>query len=110
MPIGLTVNVGLLGFNGDGGFGYALGEDTLERLLSESLPTARPSSLETKRPLAVNYLLNYNVVRLPKKHLDELSQNLGMAMREADKVDCVVSSQYLHSKSHYRMRQQGNRT
>lgn len=90
MPIGLTINVALLGFNGDGGFGYTLGEETLERLLSESLPSSRPSSLHNKRPLAVNYLLTYNVVKLPKKHLDEFSQHVGMAMRKADKVMAVT--------------------
>ena len=43
-------------------------------------------SLETKKPLAVNYQLNYHVTKLSKRHLDELSKNIGEAMKMADRV------------------------
>jgi len=93
----MGINVVLVGFNGDGGYGYTLAEESLERLLSESMPTHRPSSLEKKKPLAVSYQLTYDVIKLPKQHIDEMSRRLGDTMRSIHRVHNTATTTTLTS-------------
>ena len=97
VPIKMGINVVLVGFNGDGGYGYTLAEESLERLLSESMPTHRPSSLEKKKPLAVSYQLTYDVIKLPKQHIDEMSRRLGDTMRSIHRVHNTATTTTLTS-------------
>ena len=86
MPVGITINVALMGFNGDGGYGYTLEEESLERLLNDALPVYRPSSMEDKKLLDVEYQIIYNVVKLPTDNLKQLTEKLGAEMSAIDRV------------------------
>ena len=61
----LEVNVALVGFDGDGGFGYELEPDRLAEILRDTFASFRPSRVEDGERLEVSVELKYNVVRAP---------------------------------------------
>ncbi|PON64936.1 Transmembrane protein [Parasponia andersonii] len=56
----LEVNVVLIGFNGDGGYRYALDSHKLEEFLRVSFPSHRPSCFETGEPLDIEHHVVFN--------------------------------------------------
>ena len=74
------VNVGLLGFSGDGAWQFELNAGELHSLLSRLLPERQPSCGPEATPMDVTYRLNYNVV-LMQTGLARLQRTLATSMR-----------------------------
>ena len=80
--VDLNVNVGLLGFSGEGAWQFELNAGELHSLLERLLPERRPSCGPEATPMGVTYKLNYNVV-LMQTGLARLQRTLATAMRPA---------------------------
>ena len=80
--VDLDVNVGLLGFSGEGAWQFELNAGELHSLLERLLPERRPSCGPEATPMGVTYKLNYNVV-LMQTGLARLQRTLATAMRPA---------------------------
>jgi hypothetical protein len=78
----LEVNIGLMGFAGDGASGLELDAAELHRLLSQLLPRRQPLCGSDSTPADVTYEFTYNVVQL-KTGLPALTKALAAAMRPA---------------------------
>ena len=76
----VNVNVGLLGFSGEGAWQFELNAGELHSLLERLLPERRPSCGPEATPMGVTYRLNYNVV-LMQTGLPRLQRTLATAMR-----------------------------
>lgn len=57
----LEVNIVLVGFNGDGGYRFALDPHRLEEFMKSSFPVHRPSCMETGELLDIEHHMIYNV-------------------------------------------------
>uniref|UniRef100_A0A1D1Z394 Phosphonates import ATP-binding protein PhnC 2 n=1 Tax=Anthurium amnicola TaxID=1678845 RepID=A0A1D1Z394_9ARAE len=79
----LEVNVVLVGFNGDGGYRYALDAHKLEGFLKASFPTHRPSCLETGEPIDIEHHVVYNVIPSGQPELIAIEKTLKEAMTPA---------------------------
>ena len=80
--VNVDVNVGLLGFSGEGAWQFELNARELHSLLELLLPERRPSCGPEATPMGVTYKLNYNVV-LMQTGLARLQHTLATAMRPA---------------------------
>jgi hypothetical protein len=80
--VNVDVNVGLLGFSGEGAWQFELNARELHSLLELLLPERRPSCGPEAAPMGVTYKLNYNVV-LMQTGLARLQHTLATAMRPA---------------------------
>ena len=78
----LEVNIGLMGFAGDGASGLELDAAELHRLLTQLLPRRQPLCGSDSTPADVTYEFTYNVVQL-KTGLPALTKALAAAMRPA---------------------------
>ena len=78
----LEVNIGLMGFAGDGANGLELDAAELHRLLTQLLPRRQPLCGSDSTPADVTYEFTYNVVQL-KTGLPALTKALAAAMRPA---------------------------
>ncbi|KAL9410143.1 hypothetical protein AB3S75_043992 [Citrus x aurantiifolia] len=76
----LEVNIVLIGFNGDGGYRYAMDPHKLEEFLRVSFSTYRPSCQETGEPLDIEHHIVYNVYPAGQPELISLEKALKEAM------------------------------
>ena len=80
--VDIEVNVGLLGFSGEGAWQFELNAGELHSLLERLLPERRPSCGPEATPMGVTYKLNYHVV-LMQTGLARLQRTLATGMRSA---------------------------
>ena len=80
--VNIEVNVGLLGFSGEGAWQFELNAGELHSLLERLLPERRPSCGPEATPMGVTYKLNYHVV-LMQTGLARLQRTLATGMRSA---------------------------
>ncbi|KAF4361439.1 hypothetical protein F8388_012899 [Cannabis sativa] len=79
----LEVNVVLVGFNGDGGYRYALDSHKLEEFLRVSFPSHRPSCFETGEPLDIEHHIVFNAFPAGQLELLALEKALKDSMVSA---------------------------
>eukprot|EP00003_Mantamonas_plastica_P025575 TRINITY_DN5042_c0_g1_i3.p1 TRINITY_DN5042_c0_g1~~TRINITY_DN5042_c0_g1_i3.p1 ORF type:complete len:832 (+),score=235.54 TRINITY_DN5042_c0_g1_i3:3-2498(+) len=81
LVVPMSINVALLGFNGDGGHKFRLSASEFQEAILESLPAHVPSSLQSEKALNVEYYLQYNVIHLQKHFLSQLEDKIASNMR-----------------------------
>ena len=80
LRVPITLNVGLLGFNGDGAWELELDAAELHGLLSKLQPTRTPRCGPDGAPTSAVHDIKYNIVRM-QTGLPQLQQSLASAMR-----------------------------
>eukprot|EP00899_Mesostigma_viride_P009408 jgi/Mesvir1/18469/Mv14320-RA.1 len=79
----LDVNVVLVGFSGDGGYGFTVDAEKLRSFLMLSSLQYRPSCIETGKELEIIHQLTYNVVHAGREHVARLEQAVKGALKPA---------------------------
>ncbi|KAK3236360.1 hypothetical protein CYMTET_53494 [Cymbomonas tetramitiformis] len=72
----LEIDVCLMGFEADGGFGYELSAIALQKFLQDTFFSYRPSCLETGKELEMSIELQYSVQHIPPSHLSNYEKKM----------------------------------
>jgi hypothetical protein len=87
LTVNIRINIGLIGFEGDGAFNYKLNSTRLQHLLESGLSYHYPHIIQTKMKMNVEFLMEYYILSL---NLITIEVALEKQIRAIDQVEILL--------------------